>query len=90
MLLLGFVTSLLPAWNYNPEDAAAFAAAQDIAAREERAQQQQQQQQQGFDGPGGVGAEAGMGNGEAAAEPDVQGGAGIDGQELGQPHDEHA
>jgi len=28
VVILGFVTSLLPAWNYNPEDAAVFAAGQ--------------------------------------------------------------
>lgn len=50
-LFVGFITSLLPAWNYNPEDAAVFAAAQEMAAREAREQQQQQQQQgQGQDG----------------------------------------
>ena len=32
VLILGFITSLLPAWNYNPEDAAAFA----VAAREDQ------------------------------------------------------
>lgn len=36
LILVGFVTSLLPAWNYNPEDAAAFAAAQEAVAREQR------------------------------------------------------
>mmetsp|Transcript_31874 Transcript_31874/g.70820 ORF Transcript_31874/g.70820 Transcript_31874/m.70820 type:complete len:534 (-) Transcript_31874:428-2029(-) len=40
VVLIGFLTSLLPAWNYNPEDAAAFAAAQEMIAREERARQQ--------------------------------------------------
>mmetsp|Transcript_18218 Transcript_18218/g.54803 ORF Transcript_18218/g.54803 Transcript_18218/m.54803 type:complete len:652 (+) Transcript_18218:3557-5512(+) len=33
-LLIGFFTSLLPGWNINPEDAAAFAAAQQMAAAE--------------------------------------------------------
>lgn len=36
IFLAGFITSLLPAWNYNPDEAAAFAAAQ-------LAEQQQQQ-----------------------------------------------
>ncbi|GAX82566.1 hypothetical protein CEUSTIGMA_g9992.t1 [Chlamydomonas eustigma] len=35
VLILGLFTSLLPSWNYNPEDAAAFAVGQAIAAREE-------------------------------------------------------
>lgn len=39
-LVMGFFTSLLPGWNYNPEDAAAFAAAQEIIAHEEEQQQQ--------------------------------------------------
>lgn len=53
-IIVGFVTSLLPGWNHNPEDAAMFAAAQEMLAREvaaERMQQQQQQQRrQGDDG----------------------------------------
>ncbi len=39
MLVLGFLTSLLPGYNFNPEDAAAFAAGQAIAAREGEQQQ---------------------------------------------------
>lgn len=34
MLFLGFVASLLPGWNFNPEDAAAFQAGQEMAAGE--------------------------------------------------------
>ncbi|PNH00606.1 hypothetical protein TSOC_013564 [Tetrabaena socialis] len=43
VFLVGFITSLLPAWNFNPEDAAAFAAAQAMLAEEERLRQQQQE-----------------------------------------------
>lgn len=39
LFFAGFLTSLLPAWNYNPDDAAAFALAQDLMAREAREQQ---------------------------------------------------
>jgi hypothetical protein len=46
VLLLGLLTSLMPSWNYNPEDAAAFAAGQAIAVREEREVQAQGQPQQ--------------------------------------------
>jgi predicted lipid-binding transport protein (Tim44 family) len=42
-VLLSFITSLLPGWNYNAEDAAVFAAAQEMMAREAREQQQQGQ-----------------------------------------------
>ena len=38
VVVLGFITSLLPAWNYNPDDAAAFAAGQAMDAREAPAQ----------------------------------------------------
>ena len=38
VIILGFITSLLPAWNYNPDDAAAFAAGQAMDAREGPAQ----------------------------------------------------
>jgi hypothetical protein len=51
-VLLTFITSLLPGWNYNAEDAAVFAAAQEMMAREAREQQQQQ-------GGGGAGGAAG-------------------------------
>ena len=43
VVIIGFLTSLMPAWNYNPDDAAAFAAGQAIAAREDQQQQQGQQ-----------------------------------------------
>jgi len=43
MLLCGFIASLLPGWNFNPEDAAAFAAAQDIVAGEAAAERDQQE-----------------------------------------------
>eukprot|EP00873_Tetraselmis_striata_P002717 jgi/Tetstr1/422981/TSEL_013758.t1 len=39
MLVLGFLASLLPGWNFNPEDAAAFAAAQEMVAAEGQQQQ---------------------------------------------------
>jgi hypothetical protein len=39
VFVVGFVTSLLPAWNFNAEDAAAMAAAQEAAAAEERERQ---------------------------------------------------
>ncbi|WIA10080.1 hypothetical protein OEZ85_010287 [Tetradesmus obliquus] len=55
-VLLSFVTSLLPGWNYNAEDAAVFAAAQELVARE---QQQQQQQGGGNAGAAAGGAAAG-------------------------------
>ncbi|EFJ50980.1 hypothetical protein VOLCADRAFT_103620 [Volvox carteri f. nagariensis] len=42
VFVVGFITSLLPAWNFNPEDAAAFAAGQEVIAADERARQQQQ------------------------------------------------
>lgn len=35
-------TACSAGWNYNPEDAAAFAAAQELVAREEQAAQQAQ------------------------------------------------
>ncbi|MEW5299682.1 MAG: hypothetical protein WDW36_002672 [Sanguina aurantia] len=48
IFLAGFITSLLPAWNYNPDEAAAFAAAQ-LA---------EQQQQAAADGAAGAAAAA--------------------------------
>lgn len=39
MLVLGFIASLLPGWNFNPDDAAAFAAAQEMMAAEAAAPQ---------------------------------------------------
>jgi hypothetical protein len=44
-VIIGFVTSLLPGWNYNAEDAAVFAAAQDMVAQEAEQQQQRPQQE---------------------------------------------
>ena len=38
MLFVGFLASLLPGWNFNPEDAAAFAAAQELMAAEAAAE----------------------------------------------------
>jgi hypothetical protein len=58
-VLLSFITSLLPGWNYNAEDAAVFAAAQEMMAREAREQQQQQQQGGGGGGGAAGGAPAG-------------------------------
>jgi hypothetical protein len=46
VVVVGFLSSLLPTFNYNPDDAAAFAVAQDMAAREQQQQQQAPQQQQ--------------------------------------------
>ena len=65
VIILGFITSLLPAWNYNPDDAAAFAAGQAMDAREVPAQG-------AADGeaPGREPVE----NGEAAAEEGADGG----------------
>lgn len=51
-VLVSFITSLFPAWNYNAEDAAVFAAAQEMLAREE----QQQRQAQGQAGAAGANA----------------------------------
>eukprot|EP00798_Chlamydomonas_sp_ICE-L_P010166 gene10166-8071_t len=39
MVVLGFFTSLLPAWNYDAQEAAAHLVAQEAAAREERERQ---------------------------------------------------
>jgi hypothetical protein len=62
VVLVGFFTSLLPTFNYNPEDAAAFAMAQELMAREQQMQQQEQ--------PGGAaGVGAGEGDGEADGVP---------------------
>ena len=59
------MTSLLPAWNYNPEDAAAFAAGQDIAMGEEQNGGQAAQL-------GGADADAGGGvGGQGEAAPGV-------------------
>jgi hypothetical protein len=59
-VLLSFITSLLPGWNYNAEDAAVFAAAQEIMAREAREQQQQQGQGQGAAAGGAAAAGDGV------------------------------
>jgi len=58
VLIIGFMTSLLPGFNYNPEDAAAFAVAQAIAAREE-------EQERAQDQDGGDAAAAAAGGGDA-------------------------
>ena len=65
VVVLGFITSLLPAWNYNPDDAAAFAAGQAMDAREAPAQGDAD-----GEAPGGGPVE----NGEAAAEEGADGG----------------
>jgi hypothetical protein len=52
-VLVSFVTSLFPAWNYNAEDAAVFAAAQEMLAREEQQQRQGQGQGQAAGGNAG-------------------------------------
>jgi predicted lipid-binding transport protein (Tim44 family) len=62
-VLLSFITSLLPGWNYNAEDAAVFAAAQEMMAREAR---EQQQQGQGQGAAAGGAAAAGDGVNAAA------------------------
>lgn len=54
-VLVSFITSLFPAWNYNAEDAAVFAAAQEMLAREEQQQRQGQAQGQGQPAAGGNG-----------------------------------
>lgn len=48
-LVLGFVTSVFPAWNINVQDEAEFAAAQDIVNREERERERARNQPQDHD-----------------------------------------
>ncbi|GIL98378.1 hypothetical protein Vretimale_3754 [Volvox reticuliferus] len=43
VFLVGFVTSLLPAWNFFAEDAVAFVAGQEVPAEEDDARQQRQE-----------------------------------------------
>lgn len=72
MIVVGFITSLLPTFNHNPEDAAAFAVAQEVVAQEQVAAAAQPQ--------AGAGPGAGAGGPEQQRPDQRQDDAGQEGQ----------
>ena len=90
ILLIGFFTSLLPGFGFNPEDAAAFAVGQNMVAQE-GPQQQAQGAVAAAGGPAAPGAAAAA-DGAAAAEGGAQGGGRREGEneEGGAEDGQHA